>query len=218
VTDFKFDTATQTATWTLSEPIVADRMRIALSAPLADLVGNRMPGDSLDLRLDVRPGVVDAAAAGRRAVLARILRGDASALYDLDNSGAVNLVDAVLVRSAADVPLPVGTPGPAPSASGLLQTGLLQTGRRSTTSFTDSSSSSDSSTDRSTDASAAGASGRTVRPRARRTTYRAATDQAIVQFTSVETADSPLRRLLRVARTAHAEPDAADSLFGHGRQ
>ena len=116
--DMKYDAASQTATWSLSTPIAADKLMLTLSSNEAggvrDRSGNLLDGNpapdatgDYQLRFDVLPGDVDQD--GMTNVLDTVKTrnlqftraGDArySPLYDVDGSASIGIFDTIQVRN-----------------------------------------------------------------------------------------------------------------------
>jgi hypothetical protein len=136
---FAYDPATFTATWTLAQPLPADKVRIQLSAggvdPIRNAAGVRLDGDWSDgtsaypsgngrsggdfsFRFDVLPGngdqtgpvnIFDTIKTRNRQFTSA---GDAnySPLYDINGSGDINIFDTVQVRNRQFTALPDGEP------------------------------------------------------------------------------------------------------------
>jgi fibronectin type 3 domain-containing protein len=137
-TGFTYDPATFTATWTRTQSIAADKLRLTVNDSVVGLSGtpldgelgaaypsgNNSPGGDFSLRFDVLPGdanqnrVVDGN--DFQSVLQATFNGAASAAYrplrDLDANGAINILDLHSQLSRQGTTLPAGNPPPSPPA------------------------------------------------------------------------------------------------------
>ena len=110
---FNYDSASKTATWTLADPIGADRILIDLSGPI-----------SAQRRFDILPADVTQDGAVGRTDIVGLLRafsfttGDAQFDFhkDINGSGAVDLLDLAGLRRHFGQMLPAGVPASAPAA------------------------------------------------------------------------------------------------------
>ncbi len=112
IQSFSYDPFTFTATWTLTQPIAADQLRVSVSDAVRDTWGNRVGGTIGYERLF---NVLSGGTASLGDVLARQFSSIGterySPYYDLDGNGTINFVDAIHMRNAAGTALPIGTPG-----------------------------------------------------------------------------------------------------------
>jgi hypothetical protein len=135
---FNYDPATFIATWTRTQPIAADKLRLTVSDSVVGLSGTPLDGDlgaaypsgdgsaggDFSLRFDVLPGdvnqnrVVDGN--DFQAIVQATFNGAASAGYrplrDLDGNGAINVLDLHSQLSRQGTTLPAGNPPPSPPA------------------------------------------------------------------------------------------------------
>jgi hypothetical protein len=135
---FAYDPATFTATWTRTQPIAADKLRLTVNDSVVGLSGtaldgdlgaaypsgNNSPGGDFSLRFDVLPGdanqnrVVDGN--DFQSLVQAAFNGAASAGYrplrDLDANGAINILDLHAQLSRQGTTLPAGNPPPSPPA------------------------------------------------------------------------------------------------------
>jgi hypothetical protein len=121
IQSFQYDPLTFTATWTLSQPIAADQLRVSLSDAVRDTWGNRVGGTGFETLFNVLPGSI--ASAGDNPLgqmMAKQFSSIGSAKYspyfDLDGNGVINFVDAISLRNAIGASLPAGTPATGPTS------------------------------------------------------------------------------------------------------
>lgn len=125
ISGFAYDPSTFTATWTLAEPISADKLLIDMSMAglsLQDVAGNIIELADPHYRFGVLPGDVDGS--GRTLINDVILIRNAlsstlgdpvyTALLDLDGNGRVLINDVILARNHLSASLPDGEPEAAP--------------------------------------------------------------------------------------------------------
>lgn len=131
-TAFQYDPRSWTATWTLADPIGADRLQLELSPVVAALgtgatldgewvsgasafpSGNGTEGGAFRFAFNILPGDVDRndtvdradLAAGLARQFRRASDTDYDLLADVNGDGRVNVVDAVLIRNAQGSSLP----------------------------------------------------------------------------------------------------------------
>jgi hypothetical protein len=154
VDSFAFDSLTNTATWTLSTPIVADKIRLVLDDTVTDASGspldgeagasfpsgNSAPGGDFELRFNVLPGDSDKSGVVDMADLVAAMRGsfvhstmpEYIAAQDIDADGNVSVVDAIFTRNQLGASLPAGEPGNSPEAPAALVVELSANGREAT--------------------------------------------------------------------------------------
>ncbi len=112
VSGFAYDSATQTAVWTLAESLDLDRLQIGIDGSVDDLVGNRLINANFNMSAEVHPG-----STGVRPILTRFgaVVGDAryQIMSDLNGDGQITLLDVLAARRGSQTDLPVGSPGPA---------------------------------------------------------------------------------------------------------
>ena len=142
---FQLDLVNFTATWTLAQPVAADKLLLVLSDSVRDFsmdpldgewtdgVGTYPSGDgtaggNFEFRLNILPGDVDQSGDVRSSDVIKARRkgntavGDAeySPLYDVDGSGEIRSSDVIKVRRLSNTQLPDGEPTlPPPAASGI---------------------------------------------------------------------------------------------------
>ena len=132
---FAYDTATHTATWTLTGPVAADKLLLVLSDGVTDAAGNSLDGEWVDgsgshpsgdgaaggefrFRLNVLPGDVDGSGEVRSSDTVKVRRKsntapgdpDYSCFYDVDCSGEIRSSDTIKVRRLSNTELPGGEP------------------------------------------------------------------------------------------------------------
>jgi VCBS repeat-containing protein len=144
ISGFSYNPATFTATWTLEDPLPADKVRIQLAAggadPIRNAAGVRLDGDWSDgtsaypsgngksggdfqFRFDVLPGNVDQIGPvnifdtikTRNRQFTTVGDANYSALYDVNGSGDINIFDTVQVRNHQFTSLPEGEPAGGPA-------------------------------------------------------------------------------------------------------
>jgi len=116
--DFAYDAASHTATWTLPEPFGPDKILIALSQDVVDGLGNPIDG-GFEFRFNVLPGDSDRDGSVdirdlqemRAALLSSVGDPDFNAAADLDGDGDVDIRDVQTLRVANLTELPIGDPG-----------------------------------------------------------------------------------------------------------
>ncbi|HBO45905.1 MAG TPA: hypothetical protein DD670_18690 [Planctomycetaceae bacterium] len=91
ITGFSYDPATYVATWTLAQPIAADRIAISLSDDVEDIAGNALDGEWHDAQSQFPSG--DGEPGGHFGFGFHVLPGDAN------RDGAVNAVDASIMAA-----------------------------------------------------------------------------------------------------------------------
>jgi VCBS repeat-containing protein len=105
------------ATWTLAQPIAADKLNLTLPGTLQDLAGNPL-GSQFSFHFNVLPGDVNHDGAVNVADVAAALdstfTSTSSAEYDplrdIDGSGKITVQDAIKIRNAFGTTLPAGSP------------------------------------------------------------------------------------------------------------
>jgi len=113
---FSYDAASHTATWTLVNPIEADKLLVSVSDGVTDGTGNAL--QATDVRFDVLPGDVNGdgsvavsdIGALRTAMGQNAGDGDYNPVADIDGSGSVSVVDTGLFRGFLGDRLPGGEP------------------------------------------------------------------------------------------------------------
>ena len=139
LSDFQYDAVSQSATWSLDEPITADKLLIRLSDRIQNPGGQQLDGDwpgeagsqtsgdgeeggNFLLRFDVLPGDVDRdqsvdfddMAAGVQTLFHRTVDAGYSPFADVDGSSANVAGDLIRTRNRRGYGLPVGDPDGAP--------------------------------------------------------------------------------------------------------
>ncbi len=123
---FSYEPSTNTATWTLQEPLPADSISIQLDATIQDNSLNPITGRR-GFTVDVSPLASTRRDATDRFVLSRgasaqfnqIGDADYDIFSDVNGDGRTNLVDQVLISRTEDVGLPIGDPTKATSVEEL---------------------------------------------------------------------------------------------------
>jgi len=140
---FRYDADSQTATWTLSAPLAADKLLLSLADTVTDAAGNALDGEWADgismcgsgdgqaggdfvYRLNVLPGDVDQNGEVRSSDVIKVRRrgntawGDPeySPHSDVDGSGEIRSSDVIKVRRLGNTALPSGEPTPPPAGGG----------------------------------------------------------------------------------------------------
>jgi hypothetical protein len=177
VASFNYDYVTYTATWTLAQPIGADRVTVNL-ADTTDLVGNALSGGS-SITIHSLPGDVDRDSdvdvvdfQSNRAAQFNGLGSDGYSIFqDMDTNGAINIVDWQQVQQRLGGSLSAPAPG-APATQSVSAPMVRQTHGVRTTST----------------------------PIASLRLARAAVDRAVTDLVP-ETSASPTTRVLRANRT-----------------
>ena len=142
IAGFSYNGGSHMATWTLSGPVAADKLLLALSDDVTDIAGNALDGEWSDgtstfpsgdgseggdfaFRVNVLPGDPDQSGQVRNADVIKVrLRGgtapgdaDYSVFHDVDGSGQIRNADVLKTRSRGGTALPAGEPeGPAGTA------------------------------------------------------------------------------------------------------
>jgi len=138
---FTYDASTNTARWTLTEPVRADKLLLVLSDDVTDAASNALDGEWTDgvstytsgdgsaggefrFRLNTLPGDVDGSGEVRSSDVIKIRRKvnnsvgepDYSCFYDVDGSGEIRSSDVIKLRRNTNTALPPGQPVPPPTA------------------------------------------------------------------------------------------------------
>jgi VCBS repeat-containing protein len=149
ISGFNYNPATFTATWTLEDPLPADKVRIELASggadPIRNTAGVRLDGDWSDttsvypsgdgksggdflFRFDVLPGNTDQIGPvnifdtikTRNRQFTTVGDANYNTRYDVNGSGEINILDTVQVRNHQFTSLPDGEPGGAPAPAPLI--------------------------------------------------------------------------------------------------